>query len=102
MKLSKQEYKYRYKLFYENHYDKSKQQDIDYHVQHHNITYKALYYKESLPDMFMMYPTNSKRLSKALYKLGILMKDVKNSFRNTYDILNDVANKWSEAGELNK
>lgn len=103
MKLSKQEYRYRYKLFYERHCRKSTQQRVDYYVEYHNITYKDLYYRETLPDIFMMYPTNVAimRTSKALKKLGISMKDAQHNFRNLSDILSDIADKWNKLGDVN-
>lgn len=51
MQLSKQEAKYRSKLFYENHYKKPQQQELDYFVEMYNITYKILYFDNFLQTM---------------------------------------------------
>lgn len=76
------------------------QQDMDYYIQHQNVTYKAVYLRESLPYMFMIYPTKAavKRTSKALKKLGISMKDNQGNFRDSGDILSDIADKWNKLG----
>ena len=44
VRLSKKEYKYRYKYFYENHFKKADQQFMDRLVQTHpELNYKMLY-----------------------------------------------------------
>lgn len=41
--LSKKEYKYRYKIIYENHFKKDKQTFLDKYVQRRLLTYQTLY-----------------------------------------------------------
>jgi len=43
MQLSKSEYTYRYKLIYENHFNKAQQKQLDEVISSNGDTYKAVY-----------------------------------------------------------
>lgn len=103
MKLSKQEYKYRYKLFYENHYNKFAQQALDYYIQEQNTTYKNLYFQKSTLDVCLMPPTSLelRMRRRALKKIGVSLKDDQGNFRCECDVLRDISDKWNRLGELN-
>ena len=59
--LSKKEYKYRYKIIYENHFTKDKQTFLDKYVQRRLLTYKTFYLND---DFFLDGMLASYRLSK--------------------------------------
>lgn len=77
-KLSRKEYKYRYKVMYENHFKKVYQIGIDKYI---DCSYEELYYnKEKLSFLISKIATES--MSKAMCNFGDATKNVTKAFQS--------------------
>ena len=75
--LSKKEYKYRYKIIYENHLKKRYQMDIDKYI---DCSYKELYYnKEKLN--FLISTIVAKEMCETVWRIGDTAKNTANAFK---------------------
>lgn len=67
--LSKKEYKYRYKIIYENHFKKDKQIFLDKYVKRRLLTYKTFYLNyDFLDNMLAQY--NLSKFSRCCTKVA--------------------------------
>jgi len=97
-KLSKREMKYRSKIINENNLDKPGQKKLDEYIKSSKI-YKTYYYfytfykKYELNINFTLGSINKARI--AALKIGVNMRISKNEYKNWYDVLEEISNKWS-------
>lgn len=98
-RFSKKEYKYRNKIICEYHLKKADQRRLDEYIAKYKFhTYQELYNNSQLLGDVVINVWGS-RLSDALAKFGISLKEVDCSFRRLADIfadLNDALDKTME------
>ena len=77
-KLSRKEYKYRYKIMYENHLKKVYQMGIDKYI---DCSYEELYYnKEKLS--FLIGKIATELMNRTMYDFGDTAKNVTKAFQS--------------------
>lgn len=98
-RLSKKEYKYRNKIICEYHLKKADQLKLDkYIAKYYFHTCQELYNDPWLLDDVVVNVWGA-RLSNALAKFGIYLKESDDSFRRFTDILSDLSNVWDKEKE---
>lgn len=99
-RLSKKEYKYRNKIICEYHLKKADQRKLDeYIAKYHFHTYQELYNDPWLLGDVVINVWGS-RLSDALAKFCISLKETDGSFRRLADIFSDLSDAWDKTMEV--
>lgn len=75
--LSKKEYKYRYKIIYENHLNKRYQIGIDKYI---DCSYRELYHNKEKFN-FLISTITAKEMCEALLRIGDTAKNTANAFK---------------------